>query len=60
LSALARALTGRTVNHGIASGEPHGRDEIPVMRRNLLVHSLVSFFFNSVVLVGVLNAILTS
>lgn len=34
--------------------------ENPVMRRNLLVHSLVSFFFNTVVLVGVLNAILTS
>jgi uncharacterized membrane protein len=34
--------------------------ENPVMRRNLLVHSLVSFFFNAVVLVGALNAIITS
>ena len=34
--------------------------ENPVMRRNLLVHSLVSFFFNAVVLVGALNAIVTS
>ncbi len=30
------------------------------MRRNVIVHSLVSFFFNTVVLVGTLNAIVTS
>jgi uncharacterized membrane protein len=31
-----------------------------VMRRNVIVHSLVSFFFNTVVVVGALNAIVTS
>ncbi len=34
--------------------------ENAVMRHNVLVHSLVSFFFNTVVLVGALNAIVTS
>jgi len=31
-----------------------------LMRRTVLIHSLVSFFFYSVVLAGVLNAIITS
>jgi uncharacterized membrane protein len=31
-----------------------------VMRRNVIVHSLVAFFFNTVVVVGALNAIVTS
>lgn len=34
--------------------------ENPVMRHNVMVHSLVSFFFNAVVLAGALNAIVTS
>jgi len=34
--------------------------ENPVMRHNALVHSMVSFFFNAVVLAGALNAIVTS
>jgi uncharacterized membrane protein len=34
--------------------------ENPVMRRTVLIHSLVSFFFYSMVLAGVLNAIVTS
>jgi uncharacterized membrane protein len=34
--------------------------ENPVMRQTVLIHSLVSFFFYSTVLVGVLNAIVTS
>ena len=34
--------------------------ENPTIRHNLLVHSLVSFFFNTVVLVGALNAVVTS
>jgi uncharacterized membrane protein len=41
--------------------DPHDVDvENPVMRRNVIVHSLVSFFFNAVVLLGALNAIVTS
>ena len=34
--------------------------ENPVLRHNVMVHSMVSFFFNAVVLAGALNAILTS
>lgn len=34
--------------------------ENPLMRRTVLIHSLISFFFYSTVLAGVLNAILTS
>jgi uncharacterized membrane protein len=34
--------------------------ENPLLRRIVLIHSLVSFFFYSTVLTGVLNAILTS
>ena len=34
--------------------------ENPVMRRTVLIHSLVSFFFYSTVLVGLLNAVVTS
>jgi uncharacterized membrane protein len=34
--------------------------ENPVIRHNVLVHSLVSFFFNVVVLAGAMNAIVTS
>ena len=34
--------------------------ENPLMRRTVLIHSLISFFFYSTVLTGVLNAILTS
>ena len=40
--------------------DPHVDVENPIMRHNVLVHSLVSFFFNTVVLVGALNAIVTS
>ena len=34
--------------------------ENPVLRHNVMVHSMISFFFNAVVLAGALNAILTS
>ena len=34
--------------------------ENPVLRNNVMVHSMISFFFNAVVLAGALNAILTS
>jgi len=34
--------------------------ENPLLRRIVLIHSLISFFFYSTVLTGVLNAILTS
>jgi uncharacterized membrane protein len=34
--------------------------ENPLMRRTVLIHSLVSFFFYSTVLAGVMNAIITS
>ena len=34
--------------------------ENPVLRHNVMVHSMVSFFFKAVVLAGALNAILTS
>jgi uncharacterized membrane protein len=40
--------------------DPHVDVENPIIRHNVLVHSLVSFFFNTVVLVGALNAIVTS